>query len=804
MQQQEQQISRAVIFRLILGVTILIIASACGSSSGCSSCGTMEKIPGGFPMAHRSDNGMQVRLASGGINFLEQNFSSLVTTLVPGGLTFDIPPTGCTGGNQKLCCGSTKCSATMTISSVDMTPTPKSTLKLNLRAGVKTSKIQFEQNIYLGWVTCDVEFDSAKSGNKTLGLQADMNLLVNASNNNKLEIKRGTTTLTDFDSGDINISGKWYCTVINWLKSLFKSIIETEISKMLDDTVDGMLKELPLGQEGRIDIGSLMSTFSPSTTGKMDMFVWAGGHAQAENSGMSVGMMSGFRAAQHNICVPNCEISGAKCSKPAKTAIKWSPSFTGNVRPHDKKAFDVGIGVHRQALNEAVYAMYSAGGLCLDVGTDTVSQLSSSTFAAFLPSLNRLTENQNTPLVLAIRPRQPPTVELGAGTWTKGTDGKPVIKEPLLKVKAKNFAIDLYVLIDERMVRLFTILTDLEVPALIYADTKGDLQPMIGDLKKALTNTRLENYDLMAEDPKVIVTLLPTIIALASSQLTGAIDPIALPDLSGIKLILDDQSITSVDNKTMLAIYAKLGITKTSPMMPSPVPPVETRVEIETLAIPPTDAFRMGPGFDPWGGPKVVLRVDTDVPPEHAGKEVMIAYRIDGGFYRAWTTGPRLVIQDPAFWLQGAHTVEVMARVKGDHRTLDPTPAKVRVVIDTVPPKVKLVRTRDGVWAEVEDLVSKGEDLTYSWSVDGQPYSAFGSQRELQVPAGAEVAVRVRDEVGNEGLGNTAHTEVFNPPAAGNDNLGGGCSMASGSAPLALLPLLLLLGVLLTARRRQS
>lgn len=690
----EQRVSHEVKMRLVFAGVVVLIASACSStgSGGCGGCGTTEQIPGGFPAAERMNNAGQIRLSSSGINFMENNFEGLVKMLVPGGLSFKIPPTGCSGGgSQRLCCGSAACTATMTINSVKMTPTPKSTLKLSMRAGVKTSKIPFEVNVsILGWLKCSVEFNSAWSGQSTLGMDANMDFIIQASNQNKLAIKRGSTKLVDFDSGDIKITGSWYCSVVDWLKGLFKGTIEQEIAKTLDSTVDKMLKDLPLGQEGRLDLATMLASFSPNTTGKMDFSFWAGGQAQAENSGMSIGAMSGFRAAQYNRCVPDCEKQGATCKKPARTAIPWSKTFSGNTRP-DGKTFDVGIGLHRQALNHATYAMFRSGGLCLDVGTDTVEQLSSSIFAALLNSLNTLTEGKNVPLKLAIRPRQPPTVELGKGTWTTGSDGKPVIQEPLLKVKAKDFAIDLYLMADERMIRVFTIVTDLEIPMLIYADSKGKLQPMLGDLKKALTNTRLENYELISEDPKTITTLMPIIISLASGQLGGAISPVELPSISGIKLILDKGSITSSDNFTMLAIFAKLGLASTTGTSGSAATPgqggeIDTDAAIELIDLPRPEAFRGGEGFDPWGGPRVVLRARAlNLPPHLVGKPLEFAWRVDGGFYRPWVQSDRLEIQSPVLWLQGKHTIEVMARVAGDHTTTDSTPVKVPLEINTLP-----------------------------------------------------------------------------------------------------------------------
>ena len=802
------KVSRRVLVRFLLGVLALVISAACSSSSGCSGC-NMQKIPGGFPLQKKYDNVIQVRLSQGGINFVENNFEKLISGLVPGGLSFDIPKS--CGASQKICCTGPKCTASLSLSKtgcstcgVTMTPTPKSSLAMKLKAKVKTSKLKVEMKLsILGWAGCDMTFDSATTSPPHIGLNSNIDFVVQASNANKLAIKMTSSTLSDFQVKDAKMSGSWYCTVGDFLKNLpgisnlVKNEIEKQLKSTLADTMNGMLKDFPMGQEGRMDLASFMSTFSPSTTGKLDMFMWAGGQAKAENSGMSIGVMGGFQPAAHNSCVLYRQ-------PPAKVAIPWSKTFTGNMRP-DGKPFHVGIGVNRLALNAASWAMYSSGALCLDVGTETVPQISSSMFALLLSSVNDITDGKNMPMVLSIRPRYAPTVQLGLGTYTIGTDKKPVIKEPLLNIMAKDFAIDLMVLVDNRYVRLFTIVTDLKVPALLFATSKGELQPILGDLKSALTNIRLENYELIAEDPKKVTSLLPTLIALGAGSLASAFEPIALPSVQGLNLILDGGSITSVDKGAKgyenMAIFAKLGVATTK-TPPAPSPSVDTEAVVETIKVPPTAGFRVGPGFDANNGPKVVLRVSARVPAELASRELEYTYRVDGGFYTPWVPGGTLEIQDPLFWLQGKHLIEVMARIKGEHRTTDPTPVKVPVVIDTVAPRVTLRRTVGGLVAKAEDMVATAKDVQLSWSINGGPFGPWGSQRTVAVPEGTEVKVRARDTVGNVGLASTALMHTYEPGQPETPEVGG-CSVSGGAgAGLTLLMLAALALVALRRRRR--
>ena len=804
-------VPRPIMARFVLGVLVLMVSYACSSSSGCSGCNTTTIPGGGFPAAKKFDNAMQVRLSQGGINFMENNLGSLIGKLVPGGLNFDIPPTGCTSGSQKVCCSGAKCKASVSIDNVKMTPTPTSSLKTEMRAKVTTTKMYVQMKLVwpLGWVGCDMAYNSASSSPSTIGLNTSVDFVVQPASKimpNELEIKMTGTTLKDFQVKDAKLSGKWYCTAGEFLKNLplisglVKNEIEKQLKKTLSDTMTSMLKTLPLGQQGRVDIASFMSSISPTTTGKMDFMMWAGGHAKAENAGMSIGVMGGFQPAAYNACV-------VKRPAPKKVAIPWSKTFTGNMRP-DGKPFHVGIGVHRLALDAASWALYSSGVLCLDVDSSTVPQISSSMFSLLLPSINDLTGGTNVPMLLAIRPRYAPTVALGLGTYTLGSDKKPVIKEPLMIINAKDFAIDLYVLVEQRMVRLFTIVTDLQVPMLLYATNKGQLQPMLGNLKTALKNIRLENYELISEDPKKVTSLLPTLIALASGSLASSFQPIDIPSVQGLNLILDSGSITSVDKNAAgsyntLAIFSKLGLAKTTPgPSPVPSPSVDTEVTVEQVEVPPTAAFRVNsPGHDPWSGPKVVINARARVPAALAGQPLEFAYSVDNSFYRTWSGSDRLVIQDPLLWLQGEHTVDVMARVVGQPYTTDPTPARVTVQIDTMPPRVNLVRSAGQVRADIQDLVSSTADLQLSWSIGDGAFGPYGTQRSVVVPEGTRVAVKVRDRAGNVAWTNTtitADTMAPDAPSAGGCTVGG-----RASTGLALLALMALVGVVALRRRRE-
>lgn len=784
---------------------------ACASDSGCDGCSAGKPIPGGFPQAHRFDNAGQIRLTSSGVTYLEQNLEKLMLSFLPSGLNFTIPASGCNTGT-KVCCGSNTCTAAIDITKVDITPKSGARLNLKLDAKVTTNKLYFSYDLPwpLGWLDCDAKYDTTSEAPSTAGLTADIDLVIDANNGNKLKIERKTMTITDFDCGDIDISGGFDCTIASWLCGLFKSTLLDGVQGPMEQAIDDLIKTLPTGIEARYDLAALLAAFDPSASGQLDYFVWGGGYAQTENSGVSAGAMGGFRAAKHNPCVPNCEQAGASCSPPPKAAITRSNVFRSNTRP-DGKSFHVGIGIHRQTLDQAAYGLYSSGALCLDVSSDLSAQLNSGLFALLVPSLNILTAGEQVPILLAVRPQKPPKVTLGDGKWHTDKDGNPVIDDPLVKVSAKDFKADVYALIEQRWVRLFAVKGDLEVPALVYANGQGMLQVMLGDLSKALSNVQISDSELLAEDPAKLAQLFPTVLNVAAGMFSTNFDPIALPDFAGIKLALDSGSIASVDNKNVLAVFTKLALTQSTSASGDLLPAaresqrVDARARVVKLEIPPTAAFAVThPDFHPDRGPAVVLELDAMLPPSLASgrRGIEWSVRVDGGFWRPWTNARRMVLRDPLFWLQGEHRVEVQARLANQPETTDLSPAKLTVTIDTVKPKLRLTRSGAGLRAEVSDLVTPSQGLALRWIVDGERVESkvVDGVATLRVPADARVRVEVEDKAGN--VARTSETRVADVQLPSSEPEAGGCQVGGD---IESWPGLLLLGLALLSlgRRRR-
>ncbi len=606
--------------RLALGALALTVVAACTSSGGsCAGCNT-QTIPGGFPAAKTYENAMMTQVTESGLTFLEQNIGTLVAGFMPNGLSFAIPPAGCNDpkATMKMCCttGAT-CNATAEITGAKLTPKAPNKLAAQIDAAAwtgsgtltkkKIAKLPVSVTFLGLTVKCDMALDATKGKKKTLAITTTVTLSAAAAAPKKLSMAVSGTDFKDLEGADITISGSnAICGAFNTFLQTpgvfnqFMPLFKSSLIKPIEDELKKQLAAQQLGQEARVDLGAGMAAFSPSTTGLLDYFIWAGGYAEATEKpkpvGLSIGVLGGFKEGALSSCVPDCEAAGAACSPPAKETISRSTALESGKDPSGK-AYHLGVGVHRYTLAKAGYAAYRSGALCLDVGTATSSMITSSVFEIFLPSMKNLTGGKNSPVSLGLRPQKPPTFTLGLGTYTTDSKGKPTIKEPLLTLTLPDLAIDFYVLVDLRYIRVFRVTGDLAVPLLLFPDGKGNLTPVIGDLSNAMTNLKSTSNELVAADADKIKTVIPTLIGLATSFMGDAIKPIAIPDLQGLKLELGPGAITSIDKDsagkyTLLALFAKLAkasTTKPSPASPDPDPglgQVETRAELLEVVLP--------------------------------------------------------------------------------------------------------------------------------------------------------------------------------------------------------------------------
>ena len=113
--------------------TLALLSFAACAGKGCS---CVQPIKGGFPVAKRHENAIQLRATAVLFQYLRANGAKLIPGLI-GGNTFNVPPT-CTG--NKVCCAMPNRCATLKfdLKTLQLTPTTPNVLHVDTNINVKT------------------------------------------------------------------------------------------------------------------------------------------------------------------------------------------------------------------------------------------------------------------------------------------------------------------------------------------------------------------------------------------------------------------------------------------------------------------------------------------------------------------------------------------------------------------------------------------------------------------------------------------------------------------------------------------
>ena len=817
---------------LMLGLTVF----SCSGGGGCSSCEGcgVTPIAGGYPTGERIANSAQVRLTSSGIGFIEDNITAVVGTLLPDGLDFPIPRSEFSAAGTVTVCPDEDCVAHLEIRSLDLLPVAPNRLRAHIELYMQSRDTTgTPRGLPLDYWACNgnLNIDTAADGGDRdiIGVNAD---IVFASEDRAP--RTGYTRLvvenvaidpaqpietSDLRVRDCLISGLinlFRPTLINQLTSQISDLANGAIAEQLcqthgeygcpdgtfsvpDSSPDAVCRFGPaesdecvpilLGMDGEGDLGgTLLGGFSPGTHAYAQFLLAAGGNhptmggaGEAVNGGMTIDFFGGFRGTDrtfnttpaHHSCVPTIP-------PPDRPEIPQLAAFRGNVIPGTSTETHVGFGIAEAYMDYAGYGMFDSGMLCLGAGTRLSQQLSTGLVSALIRSLNELTFPQgSSPLTIAIRPQTPPDFTIGAGT-----EG-----DPLLQIALDQLQMDFYVWSTERYVRFMTFQTDLTIGIdLSVADNQ--LVPEIKYVNS--TNSVVTNSELLSEQPTALASTLETVIGSFAGMLSSSISPFDLPDIMGFQLEVPAGGVTRVreGEHNFLGIFANLALAS-APY----TAPVETTLRVSDLTL---DRRSMDPNtWNEGEGNHVWLHFGAEGP---LAVQFEYSYRIDGGPWSAWTTEPRVRVEDDVLLLQARHEIEGRARVAGEHASTDESPARAELLIDILPPTVHVARTAGGVNVRANDIITASDMLEVRYQVDGE-WTDWGHVFTLDVPHDdADVVVEVRDEAGNVGRSQSALIRGLP-----NANVEGcGCSApgsSGGGTPLALVGLLGLFG-LVVARRR--
>lgn len=563
---------------------------------------------------------------------------------------------------------------------------------------------------------------------------------------------------------------------------------------------------IQLGVAGELDVSDLTQKvgFPPNT--KLDVFAGLGSRTaspQVDANGVQFSTTAGTMPASNliGLCVP----PAIPANFPSPPPMNFDDT---SIQPTGVAGYALGFSLASAMLNRGFLDAYNAGLLCVAITNKTTAFISSGLFKTFLPSLGLVTGGRDVPMVILLRPTQPPYVRIGANTTTVNSDGTLGTGDPLITVSLNKMNLDFYALVDERQVRIFTLQADMLLPLGLrtLADPNTDtLQPVLGSLDTVLTNisalspkgTPYGAADMLAEDPGVVKDLLGAAVRLAQPLLAGVLKPITLPSFLGLKVgVTGLAGAVPLQNVTTDG-YAHLALWATMKDCSAGCQQVTVKAGARVLdTVVPDDVEEIRLGRYPS------IEIEGAATVAHAGARAEYTYRVDGSLWSPWLAGPKLTIRDPLFLVQGHHRIEITAREAGDDHTMDPQPVAVDFFVSYEAPRVELFQRADGaVVTRASSPATPSGALRYSYRIDGDRLWTQPGEARAWSPAelnGAGLSVSVSDESGRSAQ---AH---FGPEEAAAEIQKAslqGCSTSPHAPAWSLLPLL---GVALLWRRRQA
>ncbi|MFU8802331.1 MAG: MYXO-CTERM sorting domain-containing protein [Bradymonadaceae bacterium] len=784
-------------------------------------CDGFEQRP--FPVdayENTIPGGGQVRVTQAGLRFVEDSVPFILEQFLPEGLSFCIPED--TSGNPSICVDSTcrggapGCQVDLALDDSRLTPVPPRTILTGVTIGDVDERLNFDYSTFLGTVRCEVKlFKAGHDDDTSATISADIPVTLDTDRTSalrELKVNVGDIEL-DLSDVDFKIRGRnnfgdtVACGGASLVRGFFRGMIEDQIMDMLDQTTDGMTDAYlcrtcgtgldpcpsgsscasgicrlngstecvpaPLGIEGRLNIGNILGDFALATNANMSVLLKAADHA-AVDTGISVGMRSGFEPGSLSRCVPTDSVP-----RPGFGAIPLSPELNADTKPNSSQTFMIGIGVHRRVLEHALWSAWGSGATCLAVSTDDVEVINTGAFGALLPSLREIT-NGRTDALFHIVPQGPPVLVLGANT-IQPSGGSYEIRDPLITLDWRDLDLHIFGYALDRMVRLFTLRLDINIPIALIPDGQGNLIVVMEDLNDAIQNVRPHKAELLAEDPQRLIDILPTLLNIALPAVGDSVpDSFALPEFLGFRLALEQGDITTIDGGDFIAIFANFARGGSSLRAELQPVVVDKRVSLDERTpsglVRPTvelDLFSFHQGF----------LVAND-------EGVEYSYRVGGTLWSHFHRTTRLSITHPLFLLQGHHTIEIRARHVDNPETTSSISTTVGVLLDWEAPEL--------------DLKERGSELLFLGFDAGDPnleyrhrlklqdddwrqWSAWSTRDRVDLSGlSGEIEVEARDDAGHTTL--TSRSFAMNTAPAMpevTDGTTAGCTAAPGQSPSA-------------------
>ncbi len=774
--------SRRLLPSSFLGLSLLAACASSGSGGGCS---CVKSLPQGFPQASVVERAATVRVTRPGLDFLASRIASLVArNLQPNGGPYvvDVPATSATGisicsNGANRTASPPECTAEVNFANAAFRIDGATPNKLRI-AGTIPLRVQNLRVSAIGFIPFGLGVGSPAAcgtgGVPSVSGFTNLQLLINAPLVGSPSTVRGGSTIIDTANAEVTVQIPRTDVVIcnsllpsaltNGILSLAFGTLESTLASAVKDALGeatcqapnaaltppcpsgsrpddpdptkwskcvltanaNVCVPSPLGIEGTVDVGSLLSSFAPGTKASLDVLFAARGaldpapgltatnspYPGATPNGLTLSFGGGALPSPVSSCVPMAA-PALPTNVPVPDELRRDAVSGIASGPH------LGVGVSERFLGYALGQAVRSGLLCLDVSGERISLVNTAILSLLAKGLPTLAHEARTSAALIrLRPRGLPTVTVGGGTDAK--------TDPLLTARVPDLRLEVYAWSYRRWVHAFdleaTIVAKLGLDVVQNATyPKGALKPVIGDV--SLENAKVTGADLLPDDPAVIERNFAGILSLVAGRLgdLGAIDLSTALESFGLTLEVPTGGVRRLvkSDDRFLGVFLNFGVTTSPKVLPPPA-----------VSLAPAGEGRARLAF---------------TPPLAAAHEWAVT--LDGARRGPWHGAGEtdaLVVADPLLAIDGVHTVGVMVREAGIPATAS-VASELPYRVDHEAPLVTLLNEGDEAGRlEAWDRVS-GERLFVQRNGAG-PFLPL--DHALVLEPGERVTVR--DEAGLE------------------------------------------------------
>lgn len=783
------------------------------AGNGCEGCASLGNPDYKFPKQRLITGVIEARVTSSGITFITDNLKTLI------GVFFKVDANGVAeiplaqlglGKIDVIDFGLLSVSlrdlvitldfSSLSVELVENSSPAQIRIRIdNATIGLKGGVVSADFLFSVGDAACRLEngIDVGKPTARITRVSLDMLLNITVDSEKKVHVSTetnainlqdmGVTLKTDCNLGECNDGlppkcgeCQTLCPLSNFgasiasglqqlLKNQINSLFQAFGDWLIKQILDQLINDKPLEIQGELSLASVLAGFLPNAKrmNPIGFLISPGANGLIVNgSGTTLGLDLKLDGGVDTEKVHSCIASP-----------KGEPLFTAGPPPFldgteidssgNPFSYHFGMALSSAFLNQAVWAAYKSGLLCITLSTDDVFRISGGqvtlTAAAFdliLPGFREISSTKS-PMFMEIHPKI-------------GHTEFPVLTllpdKNLLRLRLVNSGVSLFTIVENRWARLVQVDADIDITLGLVVKPGNQIEISLGKLDITNLNERynelFKNADVEAM-VEFVLDLALTYLLKNGFTLDLNIDQLLSTVLTlPVSATLHELRVDGKE-KDWLSLFVSLKQSGASGLQFAPqltATPGSTQELFQLQA----DGSRKPTG-------QITLTVK---PP--AGVRAALEYqvRVNGGLWRSWSDQPKLVVRSPHLKLQGKHMVELRGRLKGEINSLQLTPTQISIWVDAAAPRLSITRLGATLQFHGADDVAPAESLRYSYRTEHSNWSPFSASTVVAVatlPAGSqELQVRAVDPAGNLSAIATV-TLTSQPDALAPVRPGGGC-----------------------------